>query len=122
MSRKKKPPLNTLSKEEYEKRLKKIILSGLGKAWMCWPLRTEVKKRCKDPNKPGWFICEICHQSREKIDIDHIDPCVSPVTGLVSWDQYITRRFVFDANKLQGLCKDCHKEKSKKENKIRRRS
>lgn len=118
--RKKKPPLSTLSKEEYEKRLKKIILSGLGKAWMFWPPRADVKRRCKDPNKPGWFICEVCHQSREKIDIDHIDPCVSPVVGLVSWDEYITRRFVFDANKLQGLCKDCHKEKSKKENKIRR--
>lgn len=117
---KKKPPLNTLTPEEYEKRLKKIILAGLGKAWTFWPPRAQVKQRCKDPDRPGWFICELCHQSREKIEIDHIDPCVSPIVGMVSWDEYITRRFVFDAVKLQGLCHDCHKNKTKEENARRR--
>jgi hypothetical protein len=117
---KKKPALNTLTPEEYEKRLKKIILAGLGKAWMFWPPRAEVKRRCKDPNKPGWSICEKCKGSVEKIETDHIDPCVSPLVGLVSWDEYITRRFVFSATKLQGLCHQCHLEKSRNENKIRR--
>jgi hypothetical protein len=115
-----KPPLSSLSREEYEKRLKKIILAGLGKAWMFWPPRAEVKRRCKDPNHPGWYICEICHQSREKIEIDHIIPCVSPVVGLVSWDEYITRRFRFDAKDFQGLCHDCHRAKTKAENKVRK--
>ena len=50
----KKPKLSTLTPEEYEKRLKKIILAGLGKAWMFWPVRAEAKRRCKDPNRPGW--------------------------------------------------------------------
>lgn len=120
MAKKKKPPLASLTKEEYEKRLKKIILASLGKAWMFWPPRAEVKRRCKDPNRPGWFICEICHESREKIDVDHIEPVVSPLTGLVSWDEYIRRRLVFSADLLQGLCKDCHKAKTRKENAERR--
>ena len=118
--KKSKPALNTLSREEYEKRLKKIILAGLGKAWMFWPVRSEVKRRCKDPNNPGWFICELCHRSHEKIDIDHVVPCVSIFDGWVSWDEYIKRRFVFDANQLQGICRSCHKIKSKAENKARR--
>lgn len=118
--KKKKPALNTLSQEEYEKRLKKIILAGLGKAWMFWPPRADVKRRCKDLNNPGWFICEICHKSHEKIDVDHINPCISPVVGLISWDEYITRRFVFKADQLQGICRDCHKEKTKRENKERK--
>jgi len=116
----KKPKLSTLSPEEYEKRLKRIILAGLGKAWMFWPVRAIVKRRCKDPNRPGWSICELCHKSVEKLDTDHIEPCVSPIAGFVTWDEYITRRFVFDAKKLQGICKDCHRQKSKIENAERR--
>lgn len=116
----KKPSLKSLSPEEYEKRLKKIILAGLGKAWMFWPPRAEVKRRCKDPNKPGWYICEKCKVSVEKLETDHIDPCVSPLVGFTTWDEYIKKRFVFSADKLQGLCRECHKAKSKEENRLRR--
>ncbi len=118
---KKKPPLNSLSPEEYEKRLKKIILAGLGKSWMFWPPRAEVKRRCKDPNKPGWSICEAKKCSVQVIEVDHIEPCIKPSDGFKSWDEYITRRFVFDAKKLQGLCHECHKTKSKLENKARKK-
>lgn len=117
---KKKPPLSSLSREDYEKRLKNIILAGLGKAWMFWPVRAAVKRRCKDPNRPGWSICEVCHQSRERLDTDHIIPCVDPFDGWVSWDEYIKRRFVFNEDQMQGICRDCHKIKSKAENKLRR--
>ena len=121
---KSKPPLASLSREDYEKRLKKIILAGLGKAWMFWPPRSEVKKRCKinDRNDVhfGWFVCEKCGEHREKLEIDHINPCIKPSEGFVSWDEYIKRRFVFDAKDLQGLCHECHKSKSKAENKARK--
>lgn len=117
----KKPKLSSLTPEQYERRLKQIILAGLGKAWMFWPVRAEAKRRCKDPNRPGWSICEICGESREKLDTDHIEPCVSPIDGLVSWDEYIKRRFVFDAKKLQCICKDCHRKKTNAENAERRR-
>lgn len=103
-----------------QRTLRQIILSGLGKSWMFWPPRLAAKKRCKDPNRPGWYICEHCHQSREKIDIDHIVPCIRPADGFTTWDAYINARFVETPEQLQGLCKDCHKEKSKQENIARR--
>lgn len=117
---KKKAPLNTLSKEEYEKRLKKMILAGLGKIWVFWPPRLAVKARCKDPSRAGWWVCEQCKQSREKIEIDHIIPCIKPSEGFKTWDEYIASRFVYDPKLLQGLCHDCHRIKSKKENQERR--
>jgi 5-methylcytosine-specific restriction endonuclease McrA len=99
-----------------ERTLRQILLSALGKAWMQWPPRNAVKKRCKDPKRTGWYLCELCKESREKIDIDHIIPCIKPSEGWISWDAYITSRFVEDEKKLQGICKDCHKAKSKAEN------
>ena len=99
--------------------LKQILMAGLGKAWMVWPPRNEVKRRCKVPNKSGWYFCEKCKTEREKLDIDHISPVVSVVDGFTNWDDYIKSKFV-EADKLQGLCKDCHKSKTKDENKIRR--
>jgi hypothetical protein len=119
--RKKKPPLNTLTPQEYEARLNKILLAALGKAWMFWPTRAEVKRRCAVPGKPGWWKCEdpTCGRETEKIEIDHIEPCVK-FEGKTTWDEYITRRFVFDAKLLQGLCHESHLKKTKEENAKRR--
>jgi len=119
--KKKKPPLSSLSPEEYQSRLKKILLAKLGQAWIFWPPRAEVKRRCAIPGRPGWYYCEMnqAHEV-EKLEVDHIIPCVRPSDGFRSWDDYIISRFVFDAKKLQGLCTTCHKEKSKAENAQRR--
>lgn len=114
----KKPPLSSLTPVEYAARLKRILFSALGRAWCFWPPRNEVKKRCKVEGKTGWFKCEICLQERERIDVDHIQPVV-PVSGFTTWDHYIASRFV-TADKLQGICKDCHKKKTKEENTERR--
>lgn len=100
--------------------LRSIILAGLGKAWMFWPPRLEAKKRAKHPEKKGWYICEICKGEREKIEIDHVLPCIKPSEGFTTWDSYIKSRFVENASQLQALCHECHKEKSKKENQERR--
>jgi hypothetical protein len=118
---KKKPPLSSLSPEEYQARLNKILLASLGKAWMFWPPRAEVKRRCAIPGKPGWFRCEDpeCRRETEKLEIDHIEPCVK-LEGRTTWDEYIKRRFVMDAKLLQGLCHESHLKKSKEEN-VRRR-
>ena len=118
---KKKAPLNTLTREEYEIRLRKILLSALGKAWMFWPPRAEVKRRCAIPGKPGWFRCEDleCGRETEKLEVDHIVPCVK-LEGNTTWDEYISRRFVMDAKQLQGLCHESHLKKSKEENAKRR--
>lgn len=117
---KKKPPLASLTADERDARLKKIIMSGLGKAWMFWPPRAEVKRRCAIPGRTGWFYCELDHSHEtEKLDVDHIVPCVKPSDGFTNWDTYINSRFVL-ADKLQGLCTSCHKIKTKAENVKRR--
>lgn len=104
-----------------QRTLKQILMAGLGRSWMAWGPRNEVKRRCKVPGKVGWFKCENCRQEREKIEIDHISPVVAVVEGFTSWDDYIHSKFV-SADKLRGLCRDCHKAKTQKENKIRRES
>lgn len=120
---KKKPPLSSLTPEGYRARLKKILLAALGKAWMFWPPRAEVKRRCAVPGKPGWFRCEDqeCRRETEKLEVDHIVPCVK-LEGDTTWDEYIERRFVIDANKLQGLCHESHKIKTARESAERRAS
>lgn len=107
-------------KEKKVRSLRQIILSGLGKAWMFWPPRLAAKKRAKHPTKSGWYVCEKCKGEREKIEIDHVVPCIKPSEGFTSWDAYISARFVESADQLQALCHECHKEKTKHENGIRR--
>ncbi len=96
-----------------------MLLSAIGRVWMFWPGRLETKRRCKVPEKTGWYKCEECHEEREKIEIDHIEPVVLPEVGFTTWDDYIASKFV-TSDKLRGLCRECHKQKSKQENKIRR--
>ena len=110
-----------MGKMKKPRSLRQIILAGLGKAWLYWPPRLEAKKRAKDPNKPGWWICERCKVAHEKVDVDHIFPCIKPADGFKSWDEYISRRFVESAEQLQILCRECHKAKSKEENAQRRK-
>lgn len=99
--------------------LKQILMSGLGKSWMMWGPRNEVKRRCKIEGKTGWWNCEICKRATERIEIDHIKPVVKPEDGFSGWDSYISSKFV-EADKLQGICRECHREKTKSENKVRR--
>jgi hypothetical protein len=118
--KKQNKPFNQLSEEEKQKRLRKILLSSLGKAWMYWPPRLEAKNRAKHPTKKGWWICEKCKAERERIQIDHIVPCIKPSEGFTSLDEYVNSRFVGTADVLQALCHECHKSKSQEENKVRR--
>lgn len=102
-----------------QRTLKQILMAGLGRSWMAWGPRNEVKRRCKVQGKPGWYRCEICKGERERIDIDHVSPVVSVSDGFTGWDNYIASKFV-QADRLQGICRECHKAKTQKENKIRR--
>ncbi len=98
--------------------LKSMLMSAVGKVCMYWGPRLAVKRRCKDPNKPGWFICEAKKCSVQIIEVDHIIPVVKPEEGFQGWDKYFESKFVTE-EKLMGLCHVCHKEKSKAENKVR---
>lgn len=99
--------------------LKQILMAGLGRSWMMWGPRNEVKRRCKIEGKTGWYRCEECKEPHEKIEIDHVLPVVPVVEGFTTWDQYINSKFV-QSDKLRGLCRECHKSKTKEENKKRR--
>ncbi len=98
--------------------LKSRIISAIARVWMWWEPRQEVKKRCQI--RTGWWKCEICKRETERLEIDHIIPVVKPQDGFIDWNTYIDSKFV-QADLLQGVCRECHKEKSKKENKIRRK-
>lgn len=75
-----------------------------------------VKKRCKDPNNTGWFICEKCKEKREVIKIDHVEPVGKQPDSLLEFGKWLGRLFC-DLSNLNGLCSDCHKSKSKQERK-----
>jgi len=70
----------------------------------------------------GKYRCAKCDaiNGPKGIAVDHIDPVIS-VEGFKTWDQFIERLFC-EAKKLQILCKTCHNEKTKDENKRRRQN
>lgn len=49
-----------------------------------------------------------------KVQLDHIDPVVEVEKGFIDWNTYIERLWCDPAN-YQGICKQCHADKSKEE-------
>lgn len=74
------------------------------------------------------FLCVACGKkvSRKNIKADHIAPVVDPIdgnklpNGSRDWNKQIDRLFV-SAVGLQRMCSECHNEKSKAENALRRK-
>ena len=94
------------------------IFGALRKIWRWHPARKEALNRASNGLQ---YTCEVCYDTgdRKLVHVDHIDPVIDPVTGFTTWDNYIVRLFV-TADRLQVVCKKCHKLKTDKENKIRR--
>lgn len=84
------------------------IKSHLRKIWRWSPQRRECLKA---------KACINCNGRRRKLFADHIEPVVDPKTGFIDWNIYIKRLF---SGGLQPLCEECHKAKSKEENRQRR--
>ena len=65
------------------------------------------------------YRCERCggKSSRAGVQVDHKQPVV-PLSGWVSWDDFINRLFC-EVDGYQVLCKRCHDLKTKSENKQR---
>lgn len=82
------------------------------------PARKEVKLRCVVGARKDLYECEKCEKETKKIEIDHIDPVGSSPKDFEGWDNYLRRMFV-SADKLMGLCHDCHQTKTQKERKAR---
>ena len=59
----------------------------------------------------GFFIAR-------DVQVDHIEPVVSPEDGFKDWWTYINRLYC-EAENLQVLCKPCHKVKTNLERKER---
>ena len=111
-----------------ESRYKGFITSSLRAAFRKWPPKFDVLKNaavCKKINESTGrlathYRCTKCRElfPQKQIQVDHVQPVVDTKKGFVSWDVFIDRLFC-EADNLQLLCKNCHKEKSKKERKHR---
>ena len=103
MAKKKNQPIDGLGPKEIAK-----IRSAVRQVWHRCKARQLVVKRCK--NEAGYYVCEQCKEQTPEIKIDHIQNVGDVDEG------FILRMFV-PSDKLQGLCKACHNEKTKEERK-----
>ena len=115
--------------------LKTWVIWSLRKASYRWPprnacLREAACTKEQYAKKPGekvsklvrnFYRCEKCRlvYGRKGVSIDHIKPVIDPKKGWQGFDEYIARMFV-GVSGFQILCKECHDEKTKRENKIRK--
>lgn len=74
----------------------------------------EAKKACKDPERTGWYICSLpeCGESREVIQIDHIEAIGKQPDTWEEFGPWLERLFNLPQ---RGICKDCHKLKGKED-------
>ena len=49
-----------------------------------------------------------------KLELDHIEPVVQPTKGYADWNTYLERLYCAPEG-YQGICRDCHAEKSAEE-------
>lgn len=107
-----------------EARFRSFVTSALRAASRKWPPKYVALKMALVGRKTNaktnmlaqHYACAICNKEfvAADVQVDHIEPVVDPVKGFVSWDIYIDRMFC-ELNKLQVLCKPCHKIKTDKE-------
>jgi 5-methylcytosine-specific restriction endonuclease McrA len=103
-----------------------VLRAGVRKWEQFWDAKKEASVGRMVNQKTGrqaeHFRCAGCDglfTSRE-IQVDHIDPVVEPAVGFVDWDTAIDRMFC-EADNLQVLCTECHREKTNRERKERKR-
>lgn len=67
------------------------------------------------------YRCNACKEeyTSKDVQVDHIEPVISPKEGFISWDVFIDALFCEHTN-LQVLCKNCHSIKTKEEKKSKR--
>ena len=79
-----------------------------------------------DPSRPKvktWCLCTTCEilEAKSYMEVDHKDPVVPIKSTLedMTWDEVVDRIWC-EAGNLQPICKQCHKTKTKEEQKQRR--
>jgi 5-methylcytosine-specific restriction endonuclease McrA len=110
-----------------------LIKGAIRRVFSRSDLRKQVLERARDgyrdhhdPERPRvtkWGACEMCEEPCPlyKMEVDHINPIVPVDRTLedMSWDELIARIWC-SQEKLQAVCKSCHRAKSKTENAVRR--
>lgn len=100
----------------------RFILTRARQVWGWSPARREaLKKALVAPNRWRCSKCGIIVGPKDR-DVDHQFPAIDPVKGFQSYDEYFTRLLDVDSDKLDVVCKVCHKEKTNAENKVRRKT
>ena len=99
-----------------EARYRQFIRSGLRKLWQKWPPKfdcmNEGRRTVEGKRHKYEHQCNHCKEwfTAKQIQIDHIDPVGSDG----DWNVFIERLLV-GKDKLQKLCYDCHRIKTKEE-------
>lgn len=92
-----------------------FLRSALRKAWQRWPpkwKKIEEGKRGSDSKRLKWeYQCQECLGwfPKKEIEVHHINP-TGPLQSFEDLPQFASRLFV-GVDKLERLCKQCHKEK-----------
>ena len=113
-----------------EGRLRAFIFSTLRSGMRRYPPKYECLNKAKvgkQLNKASGrqaehYECKGCgeHFVKKDVQVDHRQPVVQPKTGFTDWNTYIPRLFCTVGN-LQVLCKPCHKDKTQREKKRRKK-
>ena len=106
-----------------------FIKSALRNASQRWPPKYETlnnacvgaKINPKSGRMAKHYTCNECKKDfpAKDVEVNHIEPVV-PISGFDSWDGVIKRMFC-EADKLEVVCKECHKGITKQENQERKR-
>ena len=109
-----------------EGRKKAFIVSVLRSGTRRWPPKYETLNNAKTTKKINpkskrlaqHYRCATCRKefTSTNVEVDHIQPVVSPSQGFTTWDEFIANLYC-DGTNLQVLCKPCHKKKTLKEKK-----
>lgn len=103
-----------------------FVIGKLRNSFKKTPMFSEVRNAAKEEyyveSKHGkqmrrvHFKCNSCGEffKDKEIDVDHMDPVVNPDTGWIDYNDFIERLFC-QADRLQVLCKPCHKAKTSKD-------
>lgn len=99
-------------------RKKNFAINALRRASYRWPSRYNALKKHRIGRNE--YFCASCGviSGKKDMQLDHIHPVV-PVTGWDGFDGYIDRMFTDTEDGFNLLCKNCHKEKTDNENKLR---
>lgn len=103
-----------------DKKVKAFAWQALRRSSYRWPPRWEAERESRV--RRGVYQCNICKGEFRKKDtqMDHVDPIVPVDAEWEGFDEAIPRLLVGKEG-WQRLCRECHTEKTNRENDLRRK-